>query len=152
MIRRSLIAFATGWCLLAATQAIGQDILMSRSRQDFPEAMLTLQDSIKGHGYEVTRVQRVDIGLTGMGYETDRYRVVFYAKVDEIRRLVTANPPMLAYLPPSISIFAENGQTVLVAADPRQFKSEFEDREMRILLDRWANDLNSIMEDVRRAE
>ena len=139
-----------GW--LAALPAAAQDILMARSKQDFPEAMLTLQESIRAHGYDITRVQRVDIGLTGMGYKTDKYRVVFYAKVDEIRRLTAANPELLAYFPPNISIFAENGQTLVIAADPRQFKRDVENPEVAILFDRWASDLHSIFADLRAAE
>ena len=47
--------------------------------------MLALQESIRDHGYIVSRVQRVDIGLTGMGYKTDKYRIVFAGKAEEIR-------------------------------------------------------------------
>ncbi len=34
----------------------------------FPEAMNALQSAIAEEGYKVSRVQRVDIGLTGSGY------------------------------------------------------------------------------------
>ncbi len=61
------------------------DLIMARSHEKFPEAMLTLQTSVKEHGYTVARVQRIDIGLTGMGYKTDKYRVVFVGKADEIQ-------------------------------------------------------------------
>ncbi len=62
-------------CFAATTSA--SDLLMVRSQQGFPEAMLTLQTSIREHGYAISRVQRIDIGLTGMGYKTDKYRIVF---------------------------------------------------------------------------
>ncbi len=69
------------YCIAAPLFA--NDLLMVRTRQGFPEAMLTLQTSIKEHGYAISRVQRIDIGLTGMGYKTDKYRVVFVGKPDE---------------------------------------------------------------------
>ena len=72
-----LILVATGFSM----PVIADDLLMVRTQQTFPEAMLTLQTSVKDHGYEVTRVQRIDIGLTGMGYKTDKYRIVFVGKI-----------------------------------------------------------------------
>ena len=53
--------------LCVMTVSMANDLLMVRSQQSFPEAMLTLQTSIKDHGYQIVRVQRIDIGLTGMG-------------------------------------------------------------------------------------
>jgi len=64
--------------LSSAISAYGDDLLMVRSQQAFPEAMLTLQTSIIDHGYIVTRVQRVDIGLNSKGYKTDKYRRGFF--------------------------------------------------------------------------
>ena len=72
--------------LLTVPRAVfAEDIVMARSTLPFPEAMLALQESIRAHGYTLSRVQRVDIGLTGMGYKTDKYRIVFAGKPDEIR-------------------------------------------------------------------
>ena len=98
--------------------ADAEQLLMARSVEPFPEAMLDLQESIRAHGYAVTRVQRVDVGLTGMGYKTDKYRIVFLGKIDEIRAIAEKAPRMTPYLPLKISIFAEDGQTVLVTANP----------------------------------
>ncbi|MCK5396597.1 MAG: DUF302 domain-containing protein, partial [Gammaproteobacteria bacterium] len=96
--------------------AMASELLMVRTQQSFPEAMLTLQTSIREHGYQVSRVQRIDIGLTGMGYKTDKYRIVFVGKPKEIQYLVDKYPVLAAYMPPQISIFAEHDETVLVTA------------------------------------
>ena len=93
-----------------ASRAPAQEIIMTRSMQPFPETMLTLQESIRAHGYTVSRVQRIDIGLTGMGYKTDKYRIVFAGKPDEIRMLTEKAPQLIPYMPPKISIFAEGNQ------------------------------------------
>ncbi|MEK7797111.1 MAG: DUF302 domain-containing protein, partial [Pseudomonadota bacterium] len=50
--------------LLLAAPAQADELLMARVERSFPEAMNALQQSIQDHGYKVTRVQRVDIGLT----------------------------------------------------------------------------------------
>jgi len=127
------------------------DMLMVRTQQNFPEAMLTLQTSIKEHGYEITRVQRIDVGLTGMGYETDKYRVVFVGKPEEIQHLVDRYPVLSAYMPPKISIFAEGGETVLVTINPMVYADMIDDEAGKVMFRRWESDVYSVFDDVRAA-
>lgn len=138
-------------CLLASTSVSAADLIMVRTSLDFPEAMLSLQTSIKEHGYKVARVQRIDIGLTGMGYKTDKYRVVFVGKTDEIKYLVNKYPKLIPYLPPKVSIFAEGSDTVLVTANP-QIYSKMVNNEDQIIFDHWESDIYSVFDDVRKAE
>lgn len=141
------------WVLVCVvSQAGAQEIIMVRSKQPFPETMLALQESIKAHGYTVSRVQRIDIGLTGMGYETDKYRIVFAGKADEIRMLAEKVPQLIPYLPPKISIFAEGEQTVLVTIHPEIYSRIAGDAIDPVFFRRWASDLQSILHDVSIAE
>ncbi len=144
----------SGWllCLLLSLPAQAADLLMVRSHQRFPEAMLTLQTSIREHGYRITRVQRIDVGLTGMGYKTDKYRVVFVGKPDEIHYLVNKYPVLAAYLPPKISIFAEGDNTVLITVNPRIYADMIDDRKDKILFRRWESDVYSVFDDIREAD
>lgn len=128
------------------------DLIMVRTQQDFPEAMLTLQTSIREHGYAITRVQRIDIGLTGMGYETDKYRVVFVGKSKEIQYLVDKYPVLAAYMPPQVSIFAEEGDTVLITANPMIYADMIGDDKDKILFRRWESDVYSVFDDIRKAQ
>lgn len=137
---------------LLGIQAVAEDLVMARVSLPFPEAMLALQESIRAHGYTVARVQRVDIGLTGKGYKTDKYRVVFAGKLDEIRDLTTRAPQLIPYLPPKISIFAEGEQTILVTANPQFYAAIAGDAVDPVIFDRWESDLRSIMQDVRASE
>jgi uncharacterized protein (DUF302 family) len=137
------------WSSPLAT-VLASDLIMARSHEKFPEAMLTLQTSIKEHGFTVARVQRIDIGLTGMGYGTDKYRVVFVGKKDEIQYLTKKYPDLTAYLPPKVSIFAEEGDTVVVTANPYIYK-EMVDDEDKVIFDRWENDIYSVFEDFSTA-
>jgi uncharacterized protein (DUF302 family) len=123
-------------------------MIMVRSVLPFPEAMLALQESIAAHGYTVSRVQRIDIGLTGMGYKTDKYRVVFAGKIDEIRQLTAMSPELTPYLPPKVSIFAEEEQTILVTINPRIYAEIAGDAIDPVIFDRWESDLRSIFYDV----
>ncbi len=106
--------------LSLSSQSRADNLLMARTSLSFPEAMLKLQDSIRNHGYTVSRVQRVDIGLTKSGYTTDKYRVVFFGKADLVRRLSDEYPQLIPYLPFKIAIFAEGEETLIVAANPRE--------------------------------
>ena len=148
MIRR--MAMLLCWLLLPSLLA-AEEMIMIRSVLPFPEAMLALQESIAAHGYTVSRVQRIDVGLTGMGYKTDKYRVVFAGKIDEIRQLTSLSPELTPYLPPKISIFAEGEQTILVTINPRIYAEIAGDAIDPVIFDRWESDLRSIFYDVSTA-
>jgi uncharacterized protein (DUF302 family) len=144
------VTLLCGWLLLPALLA-AEEMIMIRSALPFPEAMLALQESIAAHGYTVSRVQRIDIGLTGMGYKTDKYRVVFAGKIDEIRLLKSLSPELTPYLPPKVSIFAEGEQTILVTINPRIYGEIAGDAVDPAIFDRWESDLRSIFYDVSTA-
>ncbi len=145
------------WLLLAlifwmSLPVRAEDLLMVRSEQAFPEAMATLQNAIRDHGYTVSRVQRVDIGLTRSGFKTDKYRVVFFGKKPEIDQLTAEHPELIPYLPLQVAIFAEQDQTLLVASDPARFAEFFPGSKLQAVFSRWQADLHSIFDDVRSAE
>jgi len=144
---KSLLLF----CFVSAN-AVASDLIMARSPLSFSEAMTNLQVSLKEHGYTVARVQRIDVGLTGMGYKTDKYRIVFLGKADEIKYLVNKYPQMIPYLPPKVSIFAEGDDTLLVTANPMAFAQMVDDEKDRIIFQRWESDVYSVFDDFRNAE
>jgi len=150
---RTLTQYVLSLVLISITvPLLADDLLMVRTRQAFPEAMLTLQTSVKEHGYQITRVQRIDIGLTGMGYKTDKYRVVFVGKPEEIQYLVDQYPVLAAYMPPQISIFAEHGETVFITANPNIYADMIDNEKDKVLFKRWESDVYSVFDDLRNAE
>ena len=155
MISRALVLFVLSLSTLPAWSSplgviMGADLIMARSHEKFPEAMLTLQSSIKNHGYKVARVQRIDIGLTGMGYKTDKYRVVFVGKKEEIQYLTGKYPNLTPYLPPKVSIFAEDKDTVVVTANPAIYKEMVDDKD-KAIFDRWEQDIYSVFHEFSQA-
>ena len=138
--------------LLIGLPATAQELFMARSTQSFPEAMLTLQQALRDQGYQISRVQRVDIGLTQSGYKTDKYRVVFYGRKEEVASVIDAHPELAAFLPLKIAIFAEAGDTLLVANNPRNFDALFSHPDLAKLTQRWADDLRVVLDKVRIAE
>lgn len=137
--------------LVSSSLSAGQ-LIMVRSEQSFPETMLALQGAITAQGYTVSRVQRVDVGLTGSGYETDRYRVVFFGKADEVHAITKDHPEMIPYLPWKIVIFAEEEETLMVTYDPESFTAFFPDETLARIFTIWREDIHAILERVRSME
>ena len=114
---RRLINLCVILLFAVATPVSAEQLMMVRVKQSFPEAMLQFQDVIRNHGYTLSRVQRVDIGLSNMGYKTDKYRVVFFGKEAQIRWLIDKHPELIPYLPLKVAIYSEEQDTMLVSAN-----------------------------------
>lgn len=132
--------------------AHADEVLIARSTQNFEEAMSTLQNAITQRGYQVARVQRVDIGLIGKGYNTDKYRVVFFGKADEVATLSKQHPELVPYLPLSVAIFAEEGNTLISTARPGLLAQFYPDPTLKPVFARWERDMVAIFDDVREAK
>ena len=146
-----LIACAFLFCLLT-TPARSDQLMTIRSSQDFEEAMSTLQAAIKNHGYQLSKVQRVDVGLEAKGYKTDKYRIVFYGKQDEMAQLAKKHPEIIPYLPLNIAIFSEVNNTILTSLRPAMLKEFFQDPELQPIFEQWEKDLVKILDEVRETK
>lgn len=145
-------------CLLTLAAVAGlhmpvwaDEMLIVRSGRDFEETMSALQGAIAARGYKVTRVQRVDVGLEAKGYTTDKYRVVFYGKADEVVRLAERHPDLIAFLPLNVAIFSEGNQTLITTNRPRSLAALFPAPELKATFAQWEADLVGIFEEIRRA-
>jgi len=140
-------------CILLTMTAYGHTahINMARVKQPFPETMLKLQEVIKENGYKLSRVQRVDIGLTKSGYQTDKYRVVFFARHDELRWIIDNHPELVSYLPLKIAIYAEDKDTILVVYNP-EILFQPKSGKLKEIVSRWEKDLESIFKAMREYE
>lgn len=137
--------------LAAAVPAHADQLFMARSSQPFPETMLAVQDAVGAHGYTISRVQRVDIGLTASGYQTDKYRIVFFGRPDEVRRLADRHLELIPYLPLKLTLFAEGDDTIVVTANPMVFAPVADDPETEAILKRWRRDVRAILDRIRSA-
>lgn len=134
----------------ATGQAVEERMMMARIQQDFPEAMAQLQKTIGEYGYTVSRIQHIDVGLTASGFQTDRYRIVFFGKPEEIRQLSTRYPRLIPYLPLMITIFSEGEDTLISATDPMILRSVSSDQALEHQLLRWRGDIAAIMDELVR--
>ena len=118
---------------LLCTPAVAGDLLMTRVNRLFPEAMTLLQSAISSRGYTVTRLQQVNENLQRREFQSDMYRVVYFGKLEEVRRATARNPDLIPFLPLNITIFAEGDQSILVASHPQMLQEFFPDPELKAL-------------------
>ncbi len=149
---RRNVVIVIAMTLLVPAYALADNLILVRTRHSFPEAMLALQTSIRNHGYTVSRVQRVDIGLTKSGYKTEKYRVVFFGKNEEMLHMANGNKDLIAYLPLKISIYAEDSETIIVTLNPLVLKQFFPDKKFAPVFERWEKDVNDIISATLKSE
>lgn len=128
-----------------------ENLIMTRTTQSFPEAMSLLQETIRGIGYKVSRVQRIDIGLTSSGFATDKYRIVFFSTAEEMEIISKEYPHLIPYMPWKIAIFAEEQDTLLVTGNPMSFSNKKYPGADKYL-SRWKKDIEKILDIMRNAE
>lgn len=133
--------------LPASTQA--SDLIMRRIPLDFPEAMNALQASIAKQGYRVSRVQRVDVGLTASGYDTAEYRIVFFMRPEQLDMIEVDHPYMVPFMPLKITIFAEGNDTILVTLNPLKLNDFFPDEGLGEQFAAWERDIVNIIDRVQ---
>ena len=146
--RKTLISLLLA-CLILPLSALADDLIMRRIAMTFPEAMNSLQTSIAEEGFTVSRVQRVDIGLTSSGYNTAEYRIVFFMRPDEVRHIVKEHHELIAFLPLKITIFAEGNETILVTLNPLKLNEFFPDLKMEKEFTEWSDQVVKILDRVQ---
>ncbi|HEC12941.1 MAG TPA: DUF302 domain-containing protein [Acidiferrobacteraceae bacterium] len=150
-LRRALI-YTLVFGLLWVLPADADELIMVRVHSAFPETMTTLQEVIRKQDYTVSRIQRVDVGLTKTGYQTAEYRVVFFGKPREIKDLPSRYPELTTYLPLKITIFAEQGETLLMALNPILLGDFFPQPELKKTFAVWEKAVRDIFDRVRTEE
>jgi uncharacterized protein (DUF302 family) len=148
IVRKALISFMLITFLLPLTAA-ADDLIMRRISSTFPETMSALQSAIVEENFTVSRVQRVDIGLTSSGYSTAEYRIVFFMNEDTVHEIVKEHPQLIPFLPLKITIFAEGSETILVSLNPSKLSEFFPDINMGKEFDKWEVAVNKIFDKVQ---
>jgi len=142
----------SAFLLLGSAGVCADEMLMARMMMKADLAYEYLVTSIEEHGYSVAHVQTCDEGMADFGYKSDFYRVVFFGKGDEVRRISATHPEFAAYMPMKITVVAERGETVLSIVNPRVFLAHYPgDQAMQVQLGRWYNDIQSIFNDLQKA-
>ena len=139
--------------VLTTSTVSADGLIMVRSTQAFPEAMTNLQHAIINQGYQLIRVQRVDIGLTASGFKTDKYRLVFFGDKYMMEELPNKYPELIPYLPLKIVIYAEEDQTLILGMNPVSLEKYYPDSpELTGAFKQWKKDLESILDEAKKDE
>lgn len=125
--------------------------LMARTSLPFDQAMATAQALLDEYGYTVAHIQKCDGGMAKFGYHSDKYQLVFFGKLEEVRRVSHDHPAMIPFLPLKLAVFAEGEETVVVALDPLELGRYLPDAKLQIQLARWHSDLKSLLAELREA-
>lgn len=133
----------------AKTYANNEDMLMMHVDLDGPTVLEYVRSSVIKHGYAIAHEQRCDGGMSDFGYQTDMYRVVFFGKGKEVRWLSEKYPDIVSYVPLKMAVIAEKKETLVSIVNPMVLEPYY-DREVRMQLTRWRNDILSIFDDIRR--
>ena len=146
MIRKIIFSLLLVCLTLFAVPSRSDDLLMVRAELPFDDAISNLQIAIQDHGYQVARIQRVDVGLASGGYKTAEYRLVFFGKPREMRELEDRYPELLPYLPLKIVIFAEGDSTLALAYNPAILQTFFKKEALQDQTRRWEKDIRAILD------
>ncbi|MCB1790104.1 MAG: hypothetical protein KDJ24_07380 [Gammaproteobacteria bacterium] len=151
-MKHLLSRLVAGFALISSAAMANADaMLMSRIPMRAELVLEYVKSSIEEHGYSIAHLQLCDGGMSDFGYKTDFYRVVFFGKIDEVRRISERYPELVSYVPLKLAVIAEKDETLLTVLNPEALAPYFADAELQIQLVRWHSDLESILDDVRRA-
>jgi len=152
-LKQTIFVKVLSACILFAlsSASYAEELIMARTNQTFPEAMSKLQETIIKHDYKISRVQRIDIGLTKSGFATDKYRVVFFGKEKEIDLISEKYPHLIPYIPWKIAIFAEQDNTLLITVDPMRFSDKNHPGADKYL-EQWKKDIEKVFATLRDSD
>jgi uncharacterized protein (DUF302 family) len=105
-----------------------------------------LQTAIAEEGFTFMRIQNVDKGLAGNGFERPPYKIVFFGNREQFERAREIDPRVTPYLPLKITVYEDgDGQTHLSVVDPavvgRMFNPALKER-----FEAWSSALKRILE------
>lgn len=140
--------FTLALALVLPQSAHADELMMVRMQKPFNDAMVILQDIIRAQGYQVMRVQRVDVGLQSRGFATAEYRVVFFGKPAEVQQLGQQYPDLLPYLPLKITMIAEGDSTLAITNSPQLLGEFYKAAGLQPVFKRWEKDVRGILDDL----
>ncbi len=133
------------YLFVAATLATCDSVENAQTRNDFPEVMSELQTNIQAKGYQVSRVQQVDVGMEKAGYDISEYRIVFFAKPGEVKTVLDNYPEFSSFLPLSITIYRDGEMIRLVGMPFALPRTHATTQELKAMIASWEKDTADII-------
>ncbi len=127
----------------------GDDIITVRSSSNFATTLVKVNELIDENDYKVTITQRCDFGLDEAGFKTDKYRIVFFGKLAEVRAISGKYPQLAPFLPLRIMVIAEDKQAIVASLNPALFLETVKDPELIKTINKWKMDIEKILAQVK---
>ncbi len=140
-------SFLLAFSVASHAQLIDDDkILLAHTSHDFDTTLAMVKKQLAAKNYQIAHVQRCDNGLKKMGYEVNKYQVVFFGRIDEVRELTTKHAELAPFLPFKILIYVEGDKTAISIMNPEMLKPMVTDEALVAKLEQWKRDFVAVLE------
>jgi uncharacterized protein (DUF302 family) len=112
-----------------------------------PEAIDGLTAAAQNNGYELVKVQPIDLALIKRGYPDPGVRILFIGNSSTMEQAMKANPKLLSVLPLRLTLIVEDKEITVSSDDLEIWKEMFPDPETARLIESWQRDLKIILGD-----
>ncbi len=138
----------------SAESKVSEDekILVTRVQHNFDETLDIIRHVLYQNGFTVAHIQRCDGGLKEMGYETDKYRVVFFGRLPEVREISQSHAELIPFLPFKILIYAEGKESVVSILNPESLIPMVKDKSLTSRFETWKKEFVQILQQAQVAE
>lgn len=136
--------------LLAGSVFAGHDdLLIERVNAKFSYAWSALDKTIRAYHYKPAYLQRCDFALNERHYKSDKYRILFFGKYDEMKKMSKKYPEIVPFFPLRMTVMEEGTHTLVIATSPMTLLSLVKTNEERMTIFRWQEDMKSILKQVK---
>lgn len=137
----------TGLLMLSlGANAAQVGLIESRCGAPLPEAMTWLQKVVADHDYQIMQVQPVGEALATRGYRGEDFKVLFIGRAGDFKRVQADYPPLMPFLPLSLTL-AEEGMSTRLSMMPPADQGLDPPPLVARLMERWRADLTLIARD-----
>ena len=121
--------------------------LTATRTMDLPVAIDAVTAAAQNSGYQVVKVQPIDLALVQRGYPDPGIRILFIGKSTTMDQAMKMNPRLLSVLPLRLTLIVEGNETMVNSDDLEMWKEMFPDPGTAMLVDTWQRDLKRILDD-----
>ena len=140
-------SFLLAFSVASHAKLIDDDkILLAHTSHDFDTTLAMVKKQLAAKNYKIAHVQHCDNGLKKMGYEVNKYQVVFFGRIDEVRELTTKHAELAPFLPFKLLIYVEGDKTAISIMNPEILKPMVTDEALVAKFEQWKHDFVDILE------
>jgi len=140
-------SFLLAFSVTSHAKLIDDDkILLAHTSHNFDTTLARVKQQLVAKDFQIAHVQRCDNGLKKMGYDVNKYQVVFFGRIDEVRELTTKHAELAPFLPFKILIYIEGDKTAISVMNPEMLKPMVTDEVLVAKLEQWKQEFVAVLE------